>query len=78
MNEPGRVEVLLDHPHGSIWVPLEEWMRVGPGERPLLQPSAARRESGEALPLSVVPLRYRNTRWSRWLVATGWLERPWN
>jgi hypothetical protein len=72
------VLVVVDHPHGRIEVPLKEWKRVGPGPRPFLTPLAAiRREPRATLPLSVIPLRYRNTRLSRLLIRLGVLTNPW-
>jgi hypothetical protein len=71
--------VLVAHPFGDSWVPLEEWMRIGPGPRPLVQPVAAKRAStGEAIALATaVPLAYRNDEESRRLIAAGALEDPW-
>lgn len=72
------VEVLVSHPHGERWVPLGEWIRVGPGPRPLLGPTAARLAgSNKGLPLRVIPLRYRNTALSRLLISVGLLRDPW-
>ncbi len=72
------IEVLLSHPHGDRWILLSQWIRVGPGPRPLLRPSAARLAvSEESLPLRVIPLRYRNTAFSRFLVSVGFLRNPW-
>ena len=39
---PVDVLVLVAHPFGDLWVPLEEWMRIGPGPRPLVRPTAAK------------------------------------
>jgi len=53
-------------------------MRTGPGPRTHLSPSAARsRSTGEDLPLTVIPLTYRNDAMSRALIAAGKLESPW-
>ncbi len=59
------IVVVLDHPHGKVEIPLEEWIAKGPGERKLLTPIAAKnRRTGKQVPLSVVPLRYRNNKLS--------------
>lgn len=76
--DPGDVLVTLAHPHGDVEVPLGEWMRTGPGERPLLRPVHARRRStGEPLPLRVIPFIYRNTALARLLIRIGLLRDPW-
>lgn len=73
----GEILVEIDHPHGSIEVPLSEWIRTGPGPRPYLRPTAARRVDGAKLGLGAIPLRYRNSWLSRRLIAWGLLEDPW-
>lgn len=74
---PRQIEVLLRHPHGDVWVPLEEWMRTGPGPRPGLRPHAARdKDTKRPLPTSVIPLAYRNTWLSRALKRLR-LVSPW-
>lgn len=74
----GNIEILLDHPHGKQWVPLDAWICEGPGGRDLLRPSAARLAGSEqSLPLGVVPLRYRNSSLSRLLISVGLLQNPW-
>jgi hypothetical protein len=76
--DPDDILVTLAHPHGDVEVPLAEWMRAGPGGRPLLQPVAARRAStGRPLPLRVIPLRYRNTGLARLLIRARLLPDPW-
>ena len=74
---PQDVILTLDHPHGSLEVTLEEWIQRGPGPRPNLRPVAARSRDGSKLPLSVIPMRYRNSAISRALIRMGLLERPW-
>jgi hypothetical protein len=70
--------VSIAHPHGELELPLAEWMRVGPGPRELVRPIAARSAAtGQPLPLSVVPLAYRNDRLSRTLIRLGLLKNPW-
>jgi hypothetical protein len=73
------IEVLLEHSHGATWTALDDWKARGPGRRPLLRPAAARMaETGEKLPLSVVPFRFRNTAVSRLLIRCGLLKSPWH
>jgi hypothetical protein len=72
------VVVTLLHPHGSIDVTLVEWIATGPGARDRVRPVAARdRKSGRQLPLTVIPLRYRNTALSRVLIRLRLLADPW-
>ena len=68
----------VPHPFGDVETTLADWIRVGPGARPLLCPVGAKRAStGEPLPLRVVPLRYRNNGWSRLFIRLGVLADPW-
>jgi hypothetical protein len=70
--------VLVAHPHGDLWVPLAEWMRIGPGPRILLRPVAAKlATTGELLPLTVIPLQYWNNYMSRALIRVGVITNPW-
>jgi len=72
------IMVTIDHPFGTIETPLNEWIAIGPGPRRLLRPMAAcDAETGIALPLSVIPFRYRNTFLSRLLIRLRLLPRPW-
>ena len=72
------IDVVLQHPHGHLRVGLQEWISKGPGDREFLAPThAIERETGKELPLSVVPLRYRNSPWSRRLVRLRLLKEPW-
>ncbi|GAB4054472.1 hypothetical protein [Catellatospora paridis] len=74
---PADVVVTIGHPFGDLDVPLLEWISRGPGPRPLVRPIRARRaDTGKPLPLTVVPLRYRNDAESRALIAAGLLEPP--
>ena len=73
-----QIIVTLEHPHGKIEVELEEWIRVGPGQRELLQPiSVYQKDSMKELPVRVIPLRYRNNVISRFLIRLGILSDPW-
>jgi hypothetical protein len=72
------IVVIIDHPFGTVEVPLRTWMEIGPGPRPFVHPAAARhRVTGELLPLTVVPLAYRNDDESRKLIAAGKIQDPW-
>jgi hypothetical protein len=70
--------VVIGHPLGDIEVPLARWIATGPGPRPLVRPLRARsRSTGQVLPLSVIPLRYRNDEQSRQAIQDGLLDDPW-
>ena len=72
------IMVTIAHPFGDLEVPLATWILTGPGPRVRVRPVSARRKStGEALPLSVIPLEYRNDDESRKLIASGELADPW-
>jgi hypothetical protein len=77
----GRAEdvlVLIQHPFGDLWPTLAEWMERGPGPRVGLRPVAARsRLTGEELPLSVIPLPYRNDKQSQAAIERGEIADPW-
>jgi hypothetical protein len=76
---PDDILVTVTHPHGTLEVPLTEWMRTGPGGRPMMGPVAARRAStGQRLSLRVIPLAYRNTGLARLLIRAGLLRSPWD
>lgn len=75
--------VVVGHPYADFDCPPREWMARGPGPRHGTRPVSARsRTTGEALPLTVIPLEYRNDWESRALIAAGklpspWRDRPW-
>ena len=70
--------VTVAHPWGDIKVPLDEWIRKGPGPRPFVTIVAARRRSDEApVDLHEIALEYRNTFASRHLQRLGRLKAPW-
>lgn len=72
------VLIKLSHPHGEMEISLDEWERRGPGPRWLLRPYAAKNSvTGCRLPLSVIPLKYRNNTVSRFLIRIGLLKNPW-
>ena len=72
------VLVVIAHPFGDVEVPLADWIATGPGPRRLVRPvRACSRSTGRPLPLSVIPLRYRNDEESRRAIAHGLLDDPW-
>ncbi len=76
--DPDDVVVVVSHPYADFDCPLRDWMARGPGPRHGTRPVSARsRATGEALPLTVIPLEYRNDRRSRALIAAGRLASPW-
>lgn len=82
MRKPPVEEIMVEFHHPwanpTIITTLETWMKVGPGLRPGIAPHKAfSATTGEPLPLSVIPLRYRNTILSRFLIRWGFLEEPW-
>jgi len=80
MDRPRPSDILLtiEHPHGTHEVSLDQWMKVGPGDRPNLRPvRARRRETGEAAPLTLVPFRFRNGIVQRLLTRLRIMRPPW-
>lgn len=76
--DPQDLVLTIQHPFGDLDVTLAEWIAKGPGPRPMVRPVAVRsRATGESLPLTAIPLRYRNDEESRRLIAEGVLESPW-
>ena len=76
--DPQDLILTVQHPFGDLEVSLADWIARGPGPRPLVRPVAVRsRSTGEPLPLTTIPLRYRNDEESRRLIAEGVLESPW-
>ena len=70
--------LVIAHPFGDLEVSLATWIATGPGPRVGVRPVSARRKStGKALPLSVIPLQYRNDDESRNRIASGELLDPW-
>jgi hypothetical protein len=77
-HELADVVVVIQHPFGDVEIPLGEWMARGPGPRVLVHPVAAKsRSTGDALPLEVIPVAYRNDTESRRLILEGVIESPW-
>jgi hypothetical protein len=81
MTAPEDVLVLVLHPFSfeDSWVPLTTWMRIGPGPRPLVRPTAAKHaRTGALLEIhEAIPLPYRNDDESNRQIAAGSLADPW-
>jgi hypothetical protein len=71
--------VVVRHGARREALPVEEWLQRGPYLDRTAQPVAAwLAPSGYPLPLGcVVPLRYRNSRLSRLLIALRLMPDPW-
>jgi len=77
-DETSDILVSLSHPHGDIEVPLSEWITHGPGARKYLKPTSVKRAStNEKLPITVIPIQYRNTFLSRMLIYMRFIPKPW-
>ncbi|HMA37436.1 MAG TPA: hypothetical protein VKY74_23485 [Chloroflexia bacterium] len=78
INDIEAVILIIAHPFGDLEVSLKTWMETGPGPRQLIRPVAAKSmHTGKMVPLSVIPLRYRNNSISRALITLGILPNPW-
>jgi hypothetical protein len=76
--ETKNILVTIAHPHGDVEVPLDDWVRIGPGPRPFLALTSARhRETGEPLPIDVVPIQFHNNPESLRRIAAGEFDDPW-
>jgi hypothetical protein len=76
--DPDDILVVVGHPFGDVEVALTVWIATGPGPRPFVRPLRARsRSTGQPLPLTVIPLRYRNDEQARQAIQDGLLENPW-
>lgn len=75
--DPTQVMVTVGHPHGDVEVSLDDWITNGPGPRDLVDVVSMRTRAGEPLPLSDLPLRYRNNFLARRLRALKLLSDPW-
>jgi hypothetical protein len=71
--------VTISHPFVDGRIPLRDWVRIGPPpQRPHVAPmEASRSATGERLPLSAIPFRYRNTSLSRLMIEVGIIPCPW-
>lgn len=75
--DPSEIVVIIEHPFGSVDVPLQTWMSSGPGLRSKVAVHRAKHIDGSPLPIEVVPLRYRNNLLSRMLIRLHILQDPW-
>ena len=71
------VIVTIAHPWADIETTLRQWIETGPGPRPLVRITAARRRNGDPVPLEHIPLQYHNSCVSRRLQRLGLLSSPW-
>lgn len=71
------VIVTVAHPWADIEATLRQRIETGPGPRPFVTITAARRRNGEPLPLDAIPLEYHNSPESRRLQRLGLLPAPW-
>lgn len=69
--------VIVDHPFGKLEMPLKVWMETGPQSRILLRPIGVMDKNGQILDLNIIPLKYRNSPFSRLLIKLGFIETPW-
>lgn len=73
------INVIISHPHGDIEASIDTWLQNGPGIRKYVTvTSVICVETKEKLSPSVIPLRYRNNRLSRFLIFIGLLQNPWH
>jgi hypothetical protein len=71
------VIVTVAHPYADIETTLRYWIETGPGPRPFVTITAARRSNGDPVPLEAIPLEYHNSQESRRLQRLGLLPAPW-
>jgi hypothetical protein len=72
------IVVTVAHRWGDVVVPLETWIRTGPGPLPYVRIVAARRLStGADIPLIEIPQEYHNSPEARSLQRQGLLPCPW-
>ncbi len=70
--------VLVAHSWGNFERTLNQWIAIGPGERPFVEIVKARREStNEPVDMAEIPLEYHNSPESRRLQRLGQLPAPW-
>lgn len=76
--EVDELSVTICHPFEDMLLPLSEWIARGPGSRPFLHPGQLIVEAtGEKISVRRLPLRYRNTTFSRLLIVLRLLDDPW-
>lgn len=74
-----KIIVTLRHSIGDVEVPLELWLQKGPGERRFVAPISVKcADNGQKLPLSTIPLKYRNNWISRLLISLKVIDDPWH
>ena len=71
------VIVTVAHPYADVETTLRRWIETGPGPRPFVTITAARRGNGDPVALEAIPLQYHNSPESRWLQRLGLLAAPW-
>jgi hypothetical protein len=71
------VIVTVLRPAGVVDVSLPEWIRIGPGPRPLVGICRARWRSGEPVPLEEIPLELHDSPLSRERQRRGELPIVW-
>jgi hypothetical protein len=70
--------VWVAHPMHEFHTPLPSWIEIGPGLRPFVRITSAKRAStGEPVALSEIPMQYHNCRRGRELQRKGLLPMPW-
>lgn len=76
--DPGDIMLVIAHPFGGVDVSLADWIVRGPGGRSGLRPVRAwSRSTRQGVPLSAIPLRYRNDEESRKAIRDGLIDNPW-
>lgn len=71
------VKVVIDYKFTTFRIPVKQWLDEGPQGNPAIVPHRLECDDGRHLPISQLPLPYRNTRLSRWLIKFGILTNPW-
>jgi hypothetical protein len=77
IRDPDDLLVIVEHSYGEGEFPLSDWMARGPGPRNTQPVRIRSKSTGEELPLTVIPLAYRNSRESRALIQAGRIASPW-
>jgi hypothetical protein len=77
--ECNEITLEITHKWGKGTASLDQWIALGPGEDERSAfPSAAKcADNGQDLPLSVIPMRYRNTPLSNLLIRLKLIPDPW-
>ena len=70
--------VAIDHPHGLMLIDLSDWIRLGPGDRPLIRPLYLQvKDTGQRISIRRLPWRLRNTFIFRVAVKLRIAKTPW-